>query len=326
MLYKHEWGFMELRHLRYFVAVAEARSLTLAAEKSLHTSQPSLSRQIRDLEEEVGVQLLKRNPRGIELTAAGRVFLDHARVVLSQVETGIESARRAADPAKPYFVLGFLTGHESSWLPEALHILRDELPNTHVMISSQTSPQLAVAIAKGRVDAAFLRREEGASDLEFRLLAKEPLEVFMPSDHRLAKLDAIRLEQIVGETFLSVSGKALSGAGKQPALRVAIDEYLKRSGIDIKPSHEVDNLAGIMSLIATTRGVALLPTYARNLLPWSVISRPLAGEAPTIDLCIGYRKANASPVLQILLSRIEELVARVASKAAVQDSQTASSS
>ncbi|PYV75771.1 MAG: transcriptional regulator, partial [Acidobacteria bacterium] len=103
---------MELRHLRYFVAVAEAGSLTVAAERRLHTSQPSLSRQIRDLEDEVGARLLTRRARGIELTPAGRAFLDHARVVLSQVEAAAEAARRVAHPAKPYFSMGFLTGHE----------------------------------------------------------------------------------------------------------------------------------------------------------------------------------------------------------------------
>src|SRR5580704_8033477 len=117
---------MELRHLRYFVAVAEAGSLTVAADQKLHTTQPSLSRQIRDLEDEVGAQLFARSVRSIELTAAGRIFLDHARVVLSQVEIAVESARRLANPARPYFVLGFLTGHEKTWLPEALQLLRDE--------------------------------------------------------------------------------------------------------------------------------------------------------------------------------------------------------
>ena len=125
---------MELRHLRYFVAVAEAGSLTVAAARKLHTSQPSLSRQIRDLEEEVGAQLLTRGARGIELTPAGRAFLDHARVALAQVDAAAEAARRVAHPAKPCFAMGFLTGHELTWMPEALRILRDELPNIDVMI------------------------------------------------------------------------------------------------------------------------------------------------------------------------------------------------
>src|SRR5260370_38648635 len=107
---------MELRHLRYFVAVAEEGSLTIAAQKRLHTAQPSLSRQIHDLELELGVQLLIRGPRGGELTAAGRVFLDHARVALLQVEAASEAARRAAPHAGTPFPVGLLPGYERDWL------------------------------------------------------------------------------------------------------------------------------------------------------------------------------------------------------------------
>src|SRR3984893_5664158 len=147
---------MELRHLRYFVAVAETGSLTVAAERKLHTSQPSLSRQIRDLEDEVGVQLLTRRARGIELTPAGRAFLDHARLVLSQVEAATETARRVAHPTRPCFTMGFLTGHELKWMPEALRILRAELPNIDVMISSLYSPLLADGLSQVKIDRAFL--------------------------------------------------------------------------------------------------------------------------------------------------------------------------
>src|SRR3979409_1481462 len=106
---------MELRHLRYFVAVAEEGSLTLAAEKRLHTAQPSLSRQIRDLEYEVGVQLMSRSVHGIELTAAGRAFLDHARLALTQAEAAAAAARRAAQPVKPTLAMGFPPGDEIEW-------------------------------------------------------------------------------------------------------------------------------------------------------------------------------------------------------------------
>jgi LysR family hca operon transcriptional activator len=298
---------MELRHLRYFVAVAEAGSLTMAAEQNLHTSQPSLSRQIRDLEDEVGTQLLRRSARGIELTPAGRAFLDHARSVLSEVEAAAEAARRVAHPAKPRFAMGFLTGHELTWMPKALQILHDELPNIDVMISSQYSPLLANALLKGTVDAAFLRRERGVPDLAFRLLVKEPLVVILPSDHHLAALKAISPRDLAGETFVTVSGTA-------PVLRVVIDNYLKRSGINITPAHEADHLAMGMSLIASTRGVGLLPAYAQNFLPSSVTSRPLKGDTPTIDLVLGYKKSNPSAILKLLLSRLDELVARASNK------------
>jgi LysR family transcriptional regulator, hca operon transcriptional activator len=298
---------MELRHLRYFVAVAEAGSLTVAAEQRLHTSQPSLSRQIRDLESELGAQLLTRRARGIELTPAGRAFLDHARLVLSQVETATEAARRVAHPAKPCFVMGFLTGHELTWMPEAIKILRDELPNIDVMISSQYSPLLANSLSKGKIDAAFLRREKGVPDLAYRVLVKEPLMVVLPSDHRLAALNAISPRDLVGETFVTVSDTA-------PVLRVVIDNYLKRSGTNIRPAHEADHLAMGISLIASTRGVGLLPAYAQNFLSSSVTSRPLKGDTPTIELVLGYKKSNESPILKLLLSRLDELVARVSKK------------
>ncbi len=292
---------MELRHLRYFVAVAEEGSLTVAAEQRLHTAQPSLSRQMRDLEYQVGAQLMTRSARGVELTAAGRAFLDHARLALAQVEAAGEAARRAAQPARLSFALGFLTGQEMDWLPEAMRILRDELPNIEVTVSSRYSPDLAEALVRGKLDVAFLRPELHAPDLVFRPVAKEPLVVVLPSDHPLTSNDAIRVHDIADETFIGVSNTA-------PVLRAVIDEYLKRSGIDITPDHEADNLSMAISLVASTRGVALLPIYAKNFLPWSVVSRPLEGEVPTIDLVVGHHRANTSSLLKLFLSRIDDLI------------------
>jgi LysR family hca operon transcriptional activator len=298
---------MELRHLRYFVAVAEEGSLTLAAEKRLHTAQPSLSRQIRDLEYEVGVPLMSRSVHGIELTDAGKVFLDHARLTLTQAEAAVEAARRAGHPAKPTFAIGFLTGQEMDWLPEAMRILRDELPKIEVSISSQYSPDLAQALLGGKLDLAFMRPEAQTPDLDYTVIVKEPLVIAMPSDHRRASQNAIALGDIAGEVFIGMSNTA-------PALQVVIDDYLKRSGMDFRPAHRVDNLAMAISMIVSTGGVALLPAYARNFLPRSVVSRPLKGVAPTIDLVIGYHRANTSPTLKRFLSRAAELVARVSKK------------
>ncbi len=215
---------MELRHLRYFVAVADAGSLTVAAARKLHTSQPSLSRQIRDLEDEVGAQLFTRSAHGIELTPAGRAFLDHARLVLSHAEAAAGAAHRIANPANPRFAIGFLTGHELTWMPEALQ--------------SDTAP----------------------------------------------------------------------------VLRAVIDNYLKRSGVDITPAHEADHLSMGMSLIASTRGVGLLPVYAQKFLASSLTTRPLKGETPTVDLVLGFKKSNRSPILKLLLSRLDELIVRVSNK------------
>jgi LysR family hca operon transcriptional activator len=299
---------MELRHLRYFVAVAEEGSLTVAAERRLHTSQPSLSRQIRDLEYEVGVPLLTRSVHGVELTSSGKAFLDHARLALAQVEAAREAARRAAQPERPSFALGFLTGQEMDWLPEAMHLLRDELPNIDVTVTSGYSPNLAEGLTRGRLDLAFMRREADAVDLVFKTVMQEPLVAVLPSDHRLAGNDSVEMQKIAREPFINVSKTA-------PALRAVIDGYIRQSGLKITPAHEADNLAMAISLVASTRGVAVLPRYAENFLPWSVVSRPIKGKPPTIDLVVGYHRANTSPILRLFLSKVDELIKRVEERA-----------
>src|ERR1700691_1351061 len=297
---------MELRHLRYFIAVAEEGSLTLAAEKRLHTAQPSLSRQIRDLEYEVGVQLMSRSVHGIELTAAGKAFLDHARLALAQGDAAVEAARRAAQPARMTFAIGFQTGHEINWLPRAMHVLRDAPKNIHVTVSSGYSPDLAEALVCGQLDVAFLRVEP-TFDLCYEVVDHEPLIVLMPSDHRLTSRKAIHPREFVGEIFIG-------GSNKATVLPAVTEDFLHRSGLDIKLDYGVDNLAMAISLVASTRGVALMPAYAKNLLPWSVVSRPLEGEGPTIELAVGFRRANASPILKLFLSRLEELRAPTPAK------------
>jgi ketosteroid isomerase-like protein len=186
------------------------------------------------------------------------------------------------------------------WLPETMRILRDELPNIEVSVTSQYSPDLAQALLRGKLDLAFMRPEAQMPDLDYTVIVEEPLVVAMPSDHRLASQTTVALQDIAGEIFIGMSNTA-------PSLRVIIDRYLERSGLNFQQSHRVDNLAMAMSLIASTRGVALLPIFAKNFLPLSVTSRPLDGEAPTIDLVIGYNKTNTSPILGLFLSRLDQL-------------------
>jgi LysR family hca operon transcriptional activator len=288
---------MELRHLRYFIAVAEEGSLTVAAERRLHTAQPSLSRQIRDLEYAVGVPLLARSSRGVELTEAGKVFLDHARLALAQVEAGREAARRVARPVKPVFAVGFLSGQEVSWLGEASRALGSDLREIEMTVSSEHSPDLAEGLSAGRLDVAFMRAEPNRPDLAYVTVAREPFIVIMPSDHRLTARDEVDVHELAGELF--IGGSDIAGP-----MRRAIEGYLAANNLHIEPTHRVHNLTMAMSLIASTRGVALLPAYAENLLPWSVTSRPLKGRAPTIDLVVGYKRTNTSPTLALFLSRI----------------------
>jgi LysR family transcriptional regulator, hca operon transcriptional activator len=157
-----------------------------------------------------------------------------------------------------------------------------------------------------RAHVAFLRVEP-TFDLCYEVVDHEPLIVLMPSDHRLTSREAIHPREFLGEIFIG-------GSNKASVLRTVTEDYLRRCGLDIKLDHGVDNMAMAMSLVASTRGLALMPAYAKNLLPWSVVSRPLEGEAPTIALAVGYSSSNTSPILKLFVSRIEELTDRISSE------------
>jgi LysR family transcriptional regulator, hca operon transcriptional activator len=188
-----------------------------------------------------------------------------------------------------------------------MNILRDELPKIEVTVSSQYSPLLAEALMRGKLDLAFMRAEPGMPDLTYQLVTEERLVVVLPRDHRLAALEDIDPRELARENFITVSSTA-------PTVKTVIDEFLSRSRLDIHPSHEADNLTMAVSMVASTHGVALLPAYAENFLPNSLISRPLAGDPPTVDLVIGYNKTNPSQTLQLFLSRVDDLIARCGQK------------
>jgi LysR family transcriptional regulator, hca operon transcriptional activator len=290
---------MELRHLRYFIAVAEAGSLKHAAQKRLHTAQSSLSRQIRDLEREVGVPLLTRSVHGIELTAAGRAFLDHAQLSVMQAEAAASAARRAAEPTKAIFSVGFLTGQEVAWLAPATRILSDELPNIEIRVSSGFSTTLAEDLVRGRIDIAFLRPEP-EPDLEYKLVVKEPLVAILPKDHPLAAHKTIDPRDLAGEVFIGISNIP-------HVLRGVVNSYLNRSGVEIVPHLEIDNFAMAISLVTSEHGVALLPKSIEDYLPSFVVSRRLNGEQPVVDLVIGYHKfkghKDRQRIAEALISR-----------------------
>jgi LysR family transcriptional regulator, hca operon transcriptional activator len=298
---------MELRHLRYFIAVAEEGSFFHAAERRLHTAQPSLSRQIRELELEVGVKLLERKARGIALTTAGRVFLHHARLALLQVETAAEAARRAEQPEKPVFAIGFLAGVEVVWLADAMRILREEARDIEIRISSHSSPELTAGLMQGKVDVALLRREAQTTGLALKFLMKEQLFAILPATHRLAARKAIRPLDLGREIFVGPAHLA-------PALKSVIDAYAAKTGVTLQQKYVAEDIYGGMSLLASVGGVTLLPFYVTKMLIPSVVARPLQGEPPTIDLMMGYNKSNTSALLKRFVSRADEMVASVQNK------------
>jgi LysR family hca operon transcriptional activator len=138
----------------------------------------------------------------------------------------------------------------------------------------------------------------------FRPLISEPLVAVLPAGHRLAAKESVRVQDIAAESYISPTRTA-------PALKIVIDRYAAKAGVRFKADYEAENITTAMSLIASTGAVSLLPVYAQHLLPPSVVIRPLRGEAPTIDLVLGYSKANTSALLKRFLARTSEMVAKV---------------
>lgn len=162
-------------------------------------------------------------------------------------------------------------------------------------------PDVADAVQGGELDLGFMRVEP-RPDVTYHVVASERLVAVLPSDHHLASGTEIAPADLVGESLIGFSDIP-------HVLRDVVDAYLKQKGVEIVPSHRIDNFAMGISLVASTRGIALLPAYVEPLLPWSVVSRPLSGDPPTIDLAVGYRDDNPSPVLATFLAGIDQLIA-----------------
>jgi LysR family hca operon transcriptional activator len=283
---------LELRHLRYFVTVAETGSFTRAAEL-LHTVQPSLSRQIQDLEREVGTELLRRNSRKLEPTPAGAVFLDEARLVLAQSERAVERARQVARASARRFTLGFLQGVEIELLVRVMTALQVE--PVELAIRSRPSPELIAALHESHIDAAFVRPDDSCEGLEVRVVRSERLMAALPSTHRLARLKRISVDDLNREAFINVPTE------HAPALRRIIDEYMRSHNIQPDRIYDAENLIMTFSLISSIGGISLLPEYAFRLCPPTVVAVPLASDSPTIDLALAYRSDNRSSVLRKFL-------------------------
>lgn len=199
------------------------------------------------------------------------------------------------------FAVGFLSGQEVDWLPHVTQILRDDLRNIDFKISSLYSPDVADALQRREIDLGFCRIEP-RPDVTYQVIAHEPIVAVIPSDHRLASHAEIDPREFRDEMFI--------GYSETPhVLRDIVARYFRKCGIKVTPRHHLDNFATGISLVASTRGITLLPSYVEPLLPWSVVSRKLKGKAPTIDLAVGYRADNPSPVLKKFLAGIGQLIA-----------------
>ncbi|MCX5496237.1 LysR substrate-binding domain-containing protein [Kaistia dalseonensis] len=273
--------------MRYFVAVAEELSFTRAAER-LHTAQPSLSHQIRDLEDEVGVELLSRNKRHVALTEAGRVFLDEARLVLAQAQRACQLARQAAGPARATLNVGFVPAAEVKIFPRVLPLMRASMPGLAMTFQNLPTGALEDGLLDGSIDIAFMRPPLHDDRLASETVLEEQMVAVIPADHRLAAKAAIAARDLSGENLVRINPRQ---AG---VLHGITQDWLGAHGVVMGSGQEADNVLTLLTLVSMGGGVALLPDYAKELVFRNVTTRPLADPATPAPLIMAWRRADPS--------------------------------
>jgi len=289
---------MELRHLRYFIAVADEGSFTAAAAR-LHTVQPSLSRQIRDLEEHVGTRLFERTSRRVALTPAGRVFLEEARLVLEQSERMLDRTRQAGRAQAGALSLGFIPGVEIEELSRVMDALSGGPDENEIVLRSLSSPMLIAGLHEQQLDAGFIRPSLQSQGLRMRTIRRERLVVALPADHPLAAQPSIAIGQLAGQRLIDVTAR------HAPVLFDVIQAYGAEHGVALTPAYQSENLMMALSLISTVGGICLLPELSARLFPAGVVAVPLAGDPPTIELALAWHPDNRSPALASFLRHFD---------------------
>ncbi len=289
---------MELRHLRYFVAVAEEKHFGRAAER-LHIAQPPLSQQIRRFEAELGEPLLYRTTRSVELSPAGAVLLERAREILAAVDSAIEDARRAARGEYGRLAIGFTGSSTYEMLPSLAVALRRELPGVVLDLRGELlTPAQVERLVAGTLDLGLLRPPVHERDLEIEVLRSEPLIVVLPESHRLAAADAVPLDELASEPFVTYPSHFRS------VLHDAVEDACAAHGFKPLAAHEVSETATLVSFVAAGLGVSLVPASVGNMTVRGAIYRPLADDATRVELAVAWRRDDDRPVLSRALDVI----------------------
>ena len=245
---------MELRHLRYFVAVAGEESVTRAAAR-LHVSQPGLSRQIHDLEEELGFVLLARNRRGVQLTEAGRVFWIEAQAILARVAEAVASARSVASGKRGQFHVGYAPSLAFQILPPALRSLQVTVPGVQVMIHDLSTEEMLAGLQARKLDVAITAQPSKARlrELHFEPIAHYRLALAVPPEHPFARLRAVKLARLAKEPVLAYDYAAY------PEYLDDLKRFFSSGGQKPRIIEEHDSVSSLITAIAAGRGVALVP-------------------------------------------------------------------
>lgn len=291
---------MELRHLRYFITVAEELNFSKAALK-LYTAQPSLSQQIKDLEEDVGVKLLNRTKRKVELTEEGAVFLEQARLTLAQADKAVAMARQVSQAKQQMLRIGFVPVAEMKIFPYILPNLRVQNPDLKIELLSLNNNEQMRLLKKGDLDLTFTRHNFNSDEIESQFVIREPLIFLLPKDHPLAKYERIPVKALNGIDFI------IPSAEQSLTLNQAILDFAKANGIELNIVQKADNILFNINSIGIGLGCTILPGYIAPLTMDNAIIRPLDVELPYLDLYVSYHKNNKS----YAVSKFLELLTRV---------------
>src|ERR1700720_1353782 len=294
---------MELRHLRYFVAVGEEQHYGRAARR-LRVAQPALSRQIQDLEEEIGFKLFDRLPRGVKLNQAGKLFLDDARRILQEVSHAAVRAGRVARGRSGTLRVGFT--ENASWqgvVPESFRRFREQQPDGELQLQSATSLELLDAVRSGRFDAGFIFNvPKGNPELDRLPAAIQRLELAVPKADPLAKLKTLRLRALTDARFVWFPRRA------SPAVYDRLMHACFRGGLrSPRIVQEGLNEATILSLVSTGLGVGWVLGSARWRCPETVAILPVVDLNVPLRLTLAWRRDNTSPLLARFIGEVKSL-------------------
>lgn len=296
---------MELRHLRYFVAVAEELNFTRAAAR-LHTSQPSLSQQIRQLEAEVGATLLERSRHHVTLTNAGRVFLRETKDILGRLAHAGRLAIQAAEGRGGDLSVGTFPAADVRILPGLRPLVATHLPNLRLVLHSKYAVEPIAGLRAGTLDVAFLRGPIEADGLDVIELLREQIVVILPAHHALARRKKIPV-QLLDDLPCITMERSLA-----PALHDSIVGLYRQARIRMHVVSSADNVLGHLQLVQEGLGFALLPDSVGALLPPGVVLKPLDGEpAPTVSVVLAFRTGNRSPVMQNFVDLVRQYCANL---------------
>lgn len=290
---------MELRHLRYFIAVADELSFTRAALR-LHTAQPSLSQQIRNLEDEVGTPLFERTRRKVELTEAGKVFLAEARLVVAQADRALSRARQVGQQGRATVTIGFVPAAEIRIFPAILPRLRLRFPDLNIELRSLPTGEQEEALLRGDIDVAFMRRPVQSSELKSEIVLTEPLVVVLPGAHPLARFERIAPAKLDGEPFISTH-PSFSGD-----VHSVVETWFEAHALHRNVAQVATNILLNLNLVGMGLGYALLPAYVASLTSHAICTRELEGSPPTIDLLMVSRNEPHTSELQALFDLVRE--------------------